>query len=296
MRPALLALPVLFLSFAAMAGAPEEDLIAARDAAAAKIKKIQEKKPDADTSKIDSRALADLQKRLRAIVGDLDVRPYPAKGKLAYETLSENEVGGGGFDALRFGKGDDSPEVYVTTEGLARHWIAQPSEWWTKTRKTPPTIDEAFAIDDFYAESTSADAAFARTAILPIARPQGASYAVALLGGWAQDIGANPNQQIVVALRKDGKVYIAMEKAGKFKLIPACEAAWKEAEKKSEALGKKYEAGGSKDEKLLDGSNKALEQGDRDYRACYGERLSKEAFYPELVKEAQEIADRFATK
>ncbi|WP_442756492.1 hypothetical protein ACNHKD_07740 [Methylocystis sp. JAN1] len=292
----MLALPALLLGLAAAAGTPEEDYIAARDAAIARIKKIEEKKPDADVSKIDRKALADLEKRLQAMIGDLSVKPYPAKGKIGFESLSDDEVGSGGLDGLRFAKGDDGPQVYVTTDGLAVKWIARPEEWWTKKSKTPPGLDEALANDEFYTFAVGEDAALSRTADLPISKPEGATFAHALLGGWAQDIGPNPEQEIIVAVRKDGKIYIAEEKAKNYKLIPACEAMWKESEKKTEALFKKYQASGAKDEKIFNFYTAEQEKGDRDYRNCYSERAPKEAFFPALVKEAQEIADRFGAK
>lgn len=296
MRPAMLALPALLLSLAAAAGTPEEDYVAARDAAIAKIKKLEEKKPDADVSKIDEKALADLERRLQAIIGDLAVKPYPAKGKIGFESLSDNEVGSGGLDGLRFVKGDDGPQLYVTTDGLAAKWLAKPEEWWTKKSKTPPSIDEALATDEFYTYAVGEDAAFSKTANLPIAKPEGATFAHALLGGWAQDIGPNPDQQIIVAIRKDGKIYIAEEKAKKFKPVAACDAVWKESETKADAIFKKYQDGGAKDQKTFDSYTAAQEKGDKDYRACYAERTPKEAFFPALTEEAQAIANRFSGK
>jgi hypothetical protein len=295
MRPALLALPALLLGLSAAAGTPEGDYIAARDAAIAKIKKIEAKNPDADVSKIDQKALADLEKRLQAIIGDLVVKPYPAKGKIGFESLSDNEVGSGGLDGLRFMKGEEGPQVYVTTDGLTTRWLAK-EDWWKEKRKAPPATDEALTDDDFITAAVGEDAAFSKTAALPISKPEGATFASALVGGWAQDIGPNPNQEIIVAIRKDGKIYIAEEKARKFKPVPACDAAWKDSEKKADALFKKYQASGAKDENVFNSYTAEQEKGDRDYRACIGERAPKEAFFPELVKEAQEIADRFGGK
>jgi hypothetical protein len=294
MRPAPLALSALFLSAAfAVAGTPEEDYLAARDAAAATIKKIEAKKPDADASKVDRKALADLDKRLQAIIGGLSAKPYPAKGKITLESLSENDIGAGALDGLRFAKGDNGEQAIVTTDGLLTKWLSKPEEWWTKKRKTPFSIDEALAQDEFYTYAVGPDAAFAKTADIPIKAPEGATFAVAMLGGFAQDIGPNPEQQIVLALRKGGKVYIASEAAKKAKPIPACDAVWKEAEKKADELFKKYQASNLKDEKSLNDSNALQEKGDRDYRACYAERAPGEAFFAALTKEAQEIADRF---
>jgi hypothetical protein len=297
MRPALFAAPVLLAGLTlAAAGTPEEDYIATRDAAVAKIKKMEAKNPDADTRKIDEKALADLEKRLRAMIGDITVAPYPAKGKIALESLSEDDVGSGALDGLRFAKGDEGPQLVVTTDGLLAQWLKRPQEWWTKKGKTPPSIDAALANDEFYTFAVGQDAALTKTADLPIAKPEGTTFAIALLGGWAQDIGPNPQQEIIVALRKDGKVYIAEEKAKAYKRIPACDAVWKEAGQKADALFKKYQQGGTKDEKIFNAYTAAQEKGDVDYRACYRERAPKEAFFPALVKEAQEIADRFGGK
>lgn len=288
----VLGLPVLGLS-AAIAGTPEADYLAARDAAIARIAKIEAKKPGADTSKIDQQALAGLEGRLKSIIGGLSAGPYPATGKIAIDTLSTNNVGSGGLDALLFATADGGQQAYVTTDGLLARWLSRPEEWWTKTRRTPPPLDEALGDPEFYTYAIGVDAALSKTAGLPVAKPEGADFAAALLGGWAQDIGPNPEQEIIVALRKGGKVYIAKERARDYKPIPACEAVWTDAQRKADQTYKKYTDGGAKDQKVFDAYNAMQTSADRDYRACYAGRIAKEPFFPALAKEAQEIADRF---
>jgi hypothetical protein len=289
-------LALLFTPPFAAAGTPEEAYIAERDAAIAKIKKIEAKNPDADTSKVSEKALSDLEKRLQAIIGPVTIAPYPARGKIVFDSLSDNEVGSGGLDGLRFAKDGDGPQVVVTTDGLLENWLKKPQDWWTKKGKTPPSIEGALGNDEFYTFAVGQDAALTKTADLAIAKPEGASFAIALLGGWAQDIGPNPNQDIIVAVRRGGKLYIAEERAKAYKLIPACDAIWTASEQKAEAIFKKYQQSGAKDQKTFDAYTAAQEKGDVDYHACYRERAPKEAFFPALVKEAQAIADRFAGK
>lgn len=297
MKPAYFAAPALLIGLAAaLAGTPEEDYIVARDAAIAKIKKIEAKNPDADTSKITKKALADLDSRLQAIIGPVTIKPYPEKGRMEYDSLSEGELGSGGLDGLRFAKDGDGPQLVVTTDGLLERWLKRPQDWWTKKGKTPPTTDAALVNDEFYTFAVGQDAALTKTADLPIAKPEGATLAVALLGGWAQDDGPNPQQQIVLAVRREGKVYIASERAKAYKLIPACDAIWKAAEEKANAIFKKYQASGARDEKIYASYADTQSKGNADYLACYRQRASKEAFFPALVKEAQEIADRFGGK
>lgn len=295
MRPVVLVLPALLLGLSfAVAATPEEGYLAARDAAIAKIKKLEEKKgAETAVGKEQTKALAALDKQLQPIVGGLAIKAYPAKGAISFDTLSKNEVGFGVLDGLRFASADGGPQAVVTTDGLMTKWLSKPAEWWTKTRKTPPSIDEALATDGFYTFAIGPDAAFTKMASLPIKAPDGAAFATATLGGWSQDVGPNPEQEIIVALRKGDKIYIASERAKKYKDIPACEAIWKEAQTKAEATYKKYADGGAKDQKAFDAYNAINDKADKTYRACYAERTPKEAFFPAVVKEAQEIADRF---
>ena len=116
-----------------------------------------------------------------------------------------------------------------------------------------------------------------------------------MLGGWGQDIGPNPDLMLVVTVIKDDKVYIASERpkttVGK---IAACEAIWAQAIEKADKLRADYEAAHSKDQDEFDADSKAQEQGDKDFHACWREQAAKQPFYPALVKEAQDFANRIA--
>lgn len=279
MRPTAAAL-LLFLGgpTGALAAAPEADYIAARDAAISRIAKMEARNATANASALNRQALAGLERRLRAIVGGLSVQPYPATGEIAIDTLSTNEVGAGGLDALRFATEDAAQQVHVTTEGLLARWLSKPADWWTRTRKTPPPAEAALADPDFYSRAIGVDAALTKMAELPVVKPAGAEFVFALLGGWAQEAGPNPDQRIIVALRRGGKVYIAQEKARAYRPIAACEAVWREAERKAADAAS---------------GDMLMARAERDFRACYAERLQKAEFFPALTKEAQGIADRF---
>jgi hypothetical protein len=66
--------------------------------------------------------------------------------------------------------------------------------------------------------------------------------------------------------------------------------------RKSEALRAAYQKAGRKNEKLFDDGTKAEDDGDKAYRACLVARIPQQPYYPALVKEAQEIADRLAAQ
>lgn len=268
MKPAILALPLFLLgSTATAAAAPEDDYVAARDAAIAKIES-EAKNPKADVSKLKQNALADLERRMHAMIGQLSA--YTAKGNIV-GLLSENDAeadasSGVSLDALHFMDEGRNPEVYVTTEGLLARWLSKPADWWTQTGKTPPSIEKALTNEDFYTNAVNGPAGFSKTLNLPIKKPASVDFAVALLGAWAEERPVMSEQSIIVALQKGGKVYIALDDAKKYKPIPACEAILNKEPNKD-----MYDA----------------------YRACYIRRIPKQAFLPALVKEAEEIADKF---
>ena len=293
---ALLALAVF--AGGAVAASPEDDYVAARDKDIARVKRLvaantDDKKVQAEQDTM----IADLQSRLDAIVGPFAVAGYPAAGKITLETLSEADIGFGQLDGMVHSAGDDGPQVIVTTRGLVDRWLRERSAEKDAEERLPADFDAALRDDRFYTYAVTEDAAFGKTAELTAAKPAGADLVVAALGGFAQDIGPNPRQEIVVTLQKGGRVYIASQVAktaiGK---IDACEAIWTAATKTSEALWKAYEKAGSKNDKLLDERSKAEDDGDKAYRACLVAETPQQPYYPALVAEAQEIAERLAGK
>jgi hypothetical protein len=280
----------------ALAASPEDDYVATRDKDIARIKhlvaaKTDDKKVQAEQEKM----LADLQKRLEAMVGPFAVVGYPTIGKFTLETLSSEDIGFGQLDGIVHSVGDDGPQAIVTTRGMVDRWLRERSVEKDNDSRLPANLEAAARDDNFYTYSVSEDAAFGKTAELTIAKPAGADLAVAALGGFAQDIGPNPRQEIVVTLQKNGRVYIASQVAKTaIAKIDACEAVWTVAEKKSQELRDAYQKSGAKNEKLFDDSTKAEDEGDKGYRACLVKQRPQQPDYGALVKEAQEIADRLA--
>jgi len=282
----------------AVAASPEDDYVAARDKDIARIKHLiaanaDDKKVQAEQDKM----IADLQSRLDAIVGPFAVAGYPTAGKMTLETLSDGDIGFGQLDGMVHSAGDDGPQVIVTTRGLVDRWLRDRSAEKDAELRLPADLDAALREDNFYTFSVSEDAAFGKTADLTVAKPAGADLVAAALGGFAQDIGPNPRQEIVVTLQKGGRVFIANQVAktaiGK---IDACEAIWTAATKKSEELKSAYQKSGAKNEKLFDDGTKAEDDGDKAYRACLVAKTPQQLFYPALAAEAQELADRLAGK
>jgi hypothetical protein len=287
------------LASAAQAASPEDAYIAARDKYISKIKAMEKAKAkDEKIQAEQEKARADLEARLRALLHDVSVKGFPAAGKLNLESLTDSDVGFGMLDGLVYAEGgEQGPQLLVTTRDLLDKWLAARAREKDAATRLPADLYAALPLDKFYTLSIGGDAAFTTSANLGPTRPEGAEWIRAMLGGWAQDIGPNPNYLIVVTLVKGGKVYIgSLHPKSAIGEIAACQAVWTQALQKVEKLRAAYQASGLKDEKAFEESTKAEEKGDRDFHACFLERASKEPFYPALVKEAQEFADRIAGK
>ena len=281
------------------AASPEEDYLALRDKALSQIKAMEKAKASEQKLSAEHEKLRDdLEKRLRLVLGDVSVAGFPGPGKLNLESLSDQDVGYGMLDALTYSGGaEGGPLLVVTTRSLLNKWLAARSREKLPELNVPADLATALGQDNFFTFAIGDDAAFTRNADLELTAPSGVELIRGMLGGWGQDIGPNPDLMLVVTLIKGDKVFIASERPkttiGK---IDACEAIWTQAIEKADKLRADYEAAHSKDEDEFDADARAQEQGDKDFHVCWRERAAKQPFYPALVKEAQDFANRIAGK
>jgi hypothetical protein len=280
---------------AARAEMTESAYLADRDKAIAQIENLVKGKNGQDKAQqAEEKALAALQKDLNTLIGPPPTREFFGEGKISLDTLQPGDVGFGGLDALRFKAGDNA-DVLVTTKGLAEAWLAHARV--KSEGKLPIKLNEALRDAEFYTFAVSPDAAFTKAADLPLNAPEGAEFFVAQLGGFAQDIGPNPSQQIVLTIIKGGRLNIlTVTPKTALATIPACDEIWRQAEAKSQKLQEAYRASGLKNEKLFEDSTKVEDQGSKDYYACFNRLASQQGFFPPLMKEAQVWADRLVGK
>lgn len=278
---------------AAFAASPEDDYIAQRDKAISDIAALESSNTQVETlDAANTKAQADLEKRLAAILGPLSVKDFPATGKINLESLSASDIGFGMLDGLRYAKSDEGPSIVATTRGLAERWLQSKTDEDDESLKLPTGIDDALKLDAFYTQAIGADATFVKTLDFALKKPEGADIVVARLGGWTQDVGPIYAQQVVVAVVKGDRVLIAEAPASPpVPKIAACEALWTAADATAQKFQETYQSSDLKDQQAYDAANAAWEKGDGDYRACMGERLPGDAAFPALLAEAQQLAD-----
>ncbi len=274
-----LSLALLLAScIAAHAASPEADYLAARDRDIATLAKSEATR---DTSHGDvqlEKALADLAKRMKPIIGRVAVVGFPTKSKLNLETLSTQDEGFGMLDGLAFGVSESDKSLVVSTPGLLDAWLAA----HRKTTPSDPDVprDPAAAVktDIFYTWAMSTGSAVVHYAELPVVAPPDATFAHATLSARTQDQSPQAPDEIFVALEHRGRVFLVEAKlATPMKPIAACDAITKETAKRADAADKAYAAGPATD--APDPGVELRDKGDAAFRACYGEKITGSAAF-----------------
>ena len=289
MKAVLVALLLAF-PISAHAATPEDNYVAARDKYVAKLKTDGE--VDEKTAKQEEAARADLEGRLRAILGRATVEGIPADGKLNLDTLIEGEMGFGLIDGLTHQAADDAPRLIVTTPTLAKRWLTAHAKWWD-SNNVPQDFAAALKSEPFYTQAMSPDAAVFRFADIPVVKPANASFVNAMLVARRQDIGlTTPDELIVAVVRADRLLLWSAPAQAKVVVNPACEAIWNEAVARGDKAYETYQKSDPRDEKLFEEQTRILQEGDDAFRRCFGERIAGEPFFAALVKQAQDLADK----
>lgn len=255
---------------------------------------------EVDFNKVDAaqkRALADLQTRLRKIVGRPGLAGATGEGRLNLASLIKGDMEFGALDALVFelgGKGAAGAQAVVTTTGLMAAWLKEHGDWWDKgAPNVPQTPEAALKSDSFYTQAISTDAAVTQFAKLAIRTPEGVDFARAMLDRRQQDDGPGAPDEIIVAATRGGRVYILTAPAlPKPPVIAACELVWKDAEKKSNEAYEKARSGAMKDEEATKLGETLRSAGDKAFRACYAEKIKATPVYAKLVERAQGLVER----
>lgn len=269
-----------FLLFSAAPGAdpvpssPTDTYISARDQAAAKVCAIKETK--AQDQALDH-ALPELGRLMAAAVPAW--QGAHAKGTFTIAALCRGDIDVGRLDGWEYEAGDTT--VNVTSVPLLKRWLIDHRNWWPGKKNVPTSMTAAFRSEAFYTQALSTDAAAYLHGLVLVKAPVGTEVAVAELAGFAQDyvMDAGPDRLLVVVVRGE-RVFIANQKlAVATTPVPYCQKAMQLA-----LAHAKTEKDSKKSETLEDAA-------DRDYRACFAQRLREQPNYAAIQKQAQALVD-----
>ena len=197
----------------ALAASPEAAYLAARDKYIAEIKALENSKASESSIQVaEDKAAADLEKRLKNIVGPLAVKGFPPADKLNL-ALSDHEEEFGNLDGLTsYSEGQD---MVVTIKPLLRAWVEAKANEKDKDVLLPADVDAAIRQANFYTFSVGQDAAFEKSADLPVTKPAGAALAFAALGVFAQAEGRwVPNAIVATVIKGDRSLHRERQSQG----------------------------------------------------------------------------------
>jgi len=281
-------LPISVASFNAHAASPEDTYIAARDKYVAKFKAAGE--VDDTIARQEEAARADLEAKLRAMLGRIAVAGLPADGNLTLDTLFGGEIGFGQLDALSHQAGDDGPRLLVTTPSLAKRWLVAHAKSFGADNDVPQDLAAALKSEPFYTQAMSQDAAVFRFAEIPVTKPANASLVNAMLVARRQDIGLSTPDELFVGVLRADRVFIWVAPTqAKAAINPACEKVWNDAAARADKAAEEFKKSDPKDDNP---SERILQEGDEAFRKCFAERAPSEPYFAALTKQAQELVDK----
>jgi hypothetical protein len=272
---------------------------AARDNSIAKFKAIEDAhKYDDEARRLHKLALAQLGKLTEPIVGPVALKGFPAGPKTNLDSLMSGDFGFGLLDGLNYASPDGKTHVIVTTDSLFDHWLREHRDWWgPKTENVPQQVDAALRSEAFYTQALQTDSAISRYVELPLVKPAKTRFAYAMLIARTQTLGPRTPDQLMVSVVSGGRVFVI--DAGtrtRVKAIPACDALWKEGQRKSSEKQDAYIASHLEDQELFEQGVKAEEAGDAAFHRCFAERARSQPFFAALTREAQALLDALPLK
>jgi len=290
----------LFLCLAtpARSATTAESYLAERDQAIASLRPADGKEPAAGDSDREKAALAKLQTMMRDLVGPIKLPGFQPAGTYTLDTLSAGDMGFGRLDGLNVQSRDGKTRGIVTTEQVTLAWLRTAGAGEDKSTALPTSLDAAFALEDFYTKAMSDEAAASAYGELPAGLPAGQGPARVLMVRFGQDyVSPNPPDELIVAAAGNGLVAILWENIGvRVGQIPACKTAYDGAMKAADAVFKQYQASKAKDGALFDKYTAMQSDADAGYRRCFATAIKSRPEYPALVKQAQALAARAATR
>ncbi len=298
LSPGVLGLLALALAPAgAFAASPEEAYLEARDRAVASFKPAAVGKDQEAAARRHDKALAELERLLKPVVGPFSAPGFPLKGKINLVSLYPDDLGSDMLDGIAYGESGTDGSVVVTTDGLLDKWLLSQPRGRTEN-PLPTSAAEAVKSADFYSQALISDAVGVDYGDLPVAVPEGSKFAHAMLTA----IGNGPlvpgtPDDIFVALEHNGRVFIVTEKLkARVPPIPACDKAGDDLKTKADAVDSAFMKGGGKNTKLRDEAAKLNNEADAAVLRCFAGRNEGTPAFKAAEVQAERIVAELAGK
>lgn len=246
---------------------------------------LQDGKVIADIGK----ALADLEKQLKVIIGPIQVKGFPTQGRTNVDSLVQ-ELGFNMVDGLKYT--NQSNALFVTTNGLLSNYLQRNPEYPKDLNHLAET-GKFGASMNFFSEVFDEDVSVTTYLEFPIKKAKGQSFARAFLGIFSQDIGPAylPTQIFAIVARGDKIFVVSVVAKTEIAQIEQCQKQSDALWKKSEDALIAYRNSDLKDSSLFEKKEKYEERSFLEYRRCFGRESKKQSFFAPLTSEVQSIVD-----
>ncbi|OWT67974.1 MULTISPECIES: hypothetical protein [unclassified Achromobacter] len=240
---------------------PAGDYLKQKKQITADVEQAVTKGPIEDADKLDQEALLKLEATLRKLIGPLDLQGFPAEGKIALETLEQDQEGSGGLDGLSYTATDGQRQLLVTTKALLTAWFNTNGQ----VVERDDALAAATTTPEFYTAAINDGAAVYNYASLPVQTGKSGGISEAILFKQGQDdvAPAAPDQIGVTEIHGD-RVYVLWQKIT-VQDVAQCKNAFRPGRDTQES-----------------------------FLACFAQHLPAQPGYQALVKQAQGIVDELA--
>lgn len=214
-------------------------------------------------------ALASLERKLRAIIGPVNVPSFPQPGQINLEAVCRGEEGCETLDGIIYRKQDWSRRLLVTTPALMSSWLGNGGV----------SIDSALRTPDKYSDAFGSHAAVLHYANLAVPDAQRRGIVAAMLILEAQDVGRWPPRSVIVTVVRKNRIYIMLAPtAVAIDTVPGCGA----------RLDSAFRAKPDSVRQLsMQDEDKAYES----YRACFAENLATVPGIDKVIDQVMALAD-----
>jgi hypothetical protein len=292
MKHALIALLIL-AAVPARAASLEDAYLAARDGY---IRRFEKSPSDDATYAAHTRALADLQAKLRQVIGPTRLDGFSPDGKITLDALDSGDEDFGLLDGLVYVSTDKKTRVLVTTASLFDKWLKAHERFWPET-PLPTDMAAALKRDDFYTQAVTNGSAVVTYAEIPVARPAGATLAFAVLDARTQDQSPPVPDEMIITVRRTDRVFIITANTAKAAgPIAACDKLRAQLTAEALAAGDADQQAGAKNAALHEKAEQLARKADRAYPDCFASEAAKASFFPALAKQAQALIEMLPAK
>jgi hypothetical protein len=232
---------------------------------------------------LEDSVLADLDEKLKVIIGPVNIEGFPKPGRINLETLHK-DFGFGHADGLRFDS--DSEYLFVTTNSILKRFL-------NEKPNLPKDLTSLSKTEDFYRYAFFLDSRVALYAVIPVKCTNEESLVYAFLGLSYQDIGPFIPEYLYVFVSSGNRILLVMSPIEtEISEIPQCRNEWDKYAKISSEELQVYLASQLENEKAFEDHVRYEKQGFEAYHRCYERESKNQPFFISLKEQAQSIVDR----